>query len=321
MTTPDLRLGIDLGGSKIEVLAMDRAGQTLIRNRVPTPKDDYEAILSAITQLILSTEKELSARGSVGIGIPGSLSKATGKVKNANTTCLIGRDLKGDLEARLARPVRVANDANCFTLSEASDGAAASASSVFGVILGTGVGGGLVVNRSIIGGVNSIAGEWGHNPLPWPTYRDTPQQPCYCGQHGCIETYLSGPGMAEQARLQHGVNLQANELLNLHPSPFENRAHFALCASKDSTLTESERVYAEYIDRLARGLATVINLFDPDVIVLGGGVSNVDGLYEDVPKRWGKYVFSDQVETQLLQNQHGDSSGVRGAAWLWGDTP
>ena len=267
------RIGIDLGGTKIEALALDAAGRQTFRKRVPTPRGDYDATLKTIASLVAE-----AGEGSVGVGIPGALSHATGLVKNANSTWLIGKPLKQDLERALGREVRIANDANCFALSEAADGAAAGAEVVFGVILGTGVGGGLVVRGRIVEGANSIAGEWGHNPLPLPRAEDMPLRPCYCGRAGCIETYLSGPALERDG---------------------------------------GEPALDLYCERLARALAGVINLLDPDVIVLGGGVSNIARLYDQVPKLWPRYVFSDQIATRLLPPKHGDSSGVRGAAWLW----
>ena len=271
-----MRIGIDLGGTKIELLALDAAGREIFRKRVPTPQEDYEATVRAVSDLVLAFESVSKGTATVGIGIPGALSRVTGRVKNANSTCLIGRDLKGDLEKALDREVRIANDANCFALSEAVDGAGKGAEVVFGVILGTGVGAGIVVRGEVLTGPNAIAGEWGHNPLPLPRKEDLPLPDCYCGRKGCIEAYLSGPSLAKD-----GENLD------------------------------------RYEERLARALAGVINILDPDVIVLGGGISNIERLYANVPVLWQPYVFSDQVATRLAKNEHGDSSGVRGAAWLW----
>jgi len=276
---PSRRIGIDLGGTKIELLALDESGAEVFRKRVPTPKTGYEATLHAIASLVREAESALGAPGSVGIGIPGALSRATGLVKNANSTYLIGKPLKQDLEKALAREVRVANDANCFALSEAVDGAGAGAEVVFGVILGTGVGGGIVVRGEVLTGPNAIAGEWGHNPLPLPAGPDLPLRTCYCGRSGCIETYLSGPALERDG---------------------------------------GDAALGRYEERLARALAGVINILDPNVIVLGGGVSKVTRLYWNVPTLWQKYVFSDRVDTRLLPPKHGDASGVRGAAWLWG---
>jgi len=279
-----VRIGIDLGGTKIEGIALDHRGRELARRRVATPQGDYAGTVDAIAALVRAIESVAGQRGSVGIGIPGALSRVTGLVKNANSTCLIGRPLQGDLEAALARPVRLANDANCFALSEAVDGAGRDAHVVFGVILGTGVGGGIVVDGRVVEGANAIAGEWGHNPLPLPDAGDLPLRPCYCGRAGCIETYLSGPALERDG----GV--------------------------------ASEAACVRYEARLARALAGVINVLDPDVIVLGGGVSNVERWYANVPALWRAHVFSDHVATRLAKHVHGDSSGVRGAAWLWEGT-
>lgn len=291
-----VRLGIDLGGSKIEILAL-RDGQEVLRRRCPTPQGDYAATLTAICSLVDECEGHLGVRGSLGIGIPGTRSPDHGRIKNANSTCLIGQDLVGDLEKRLQRPIRLANDADCFALSEASDGAGAGANSVFGVILGTGVGGGIVIHGRLLGGPNAIAGEWGHNPLPWRRADDGTAQRCYCGQLDCIETFLSGPGWAHRSQL----GLDASAL-----------AHAATQGQAPAL-----QALNTYADQLARGLASVINVLDPEVIVLGGGLSNISALYQLVPPRLSQYVFSDQVNTRLLPARHGDSSGVRGAAWLW----
>jgi len=293
-----MRLGIDLGGTKIEIVALGEDGAELLRRRMPTPRDDYPATLAAIAGLVEHAERELGRRGSLGVGIPGAESRAGGLVKNANSTWLIGRPLRQDLQALLRREVRLANDANCFALSEAVDGAAAGAELAFGVILGTGVGGGIVLRGKVLVGANSIAGEWGHNRLPgdeayWP--------PCYCGRSGCVETFLSGPGMRLD-HLRHGGE-------SLEPAQIAARAA-ADDARCDATLRR-------YETRLARALAAVINILDPDAIVLGGGVSNIDRLYANVPALWAAHVFSDSVATPLLKSRHGDASGVRGAAWLW----
>lgn len=295
-----MRIGIDLGGSKIEIICLNPAGETLLRRRVATPAGDYQATLQAITALIRQSEDELGQQGSVGIGIPGAISPHSGLVKNANSTCLIGQPLHQDLQQQLQRPVRISNDANCFTVSEASDGAAAGAHSVFGVILGTGVGGGIVMNGQPVDGPNAIAGEWGHNPLPWPQ-GDEQGSDCYCGRFGCIETWLSGPGFVRDHHSRGGVARSAQEIMQ----QVEQGAPLARASIQ------------RYEQRLARALASVINILDPEVIVLGGGMSNIGRLYEQVPKLWGEFVFSDHVATRLVQNQHGDSSGVRGAAWLW----
>ena len=288
------RIGIDLGGTKIEALVLDDEGREVFRRRVPAPRAAYEATLAAVAALV----REAGA-GTIGIGIPGALSPASGLVKNANSTQLIGHPLKQDLEHALGREVRIANDANCFALSEAVDGAGAGAEVVFGVILGTGVGGGVVVRGEVLTGPNAIAGEWGHNPLPLPVAGDLPLPACYCGRAGCIETYLSGPALARDHEIATGERLAPEEIVG---------------RGADATL-------ARYEERLARALGSVINLIDPDVVVLGGGLSNVRRLYDNVPRIWGRYIFSDLVATRLLPPVHGDASGVRGAAWLWGGPP
>ena len=285
-----MRIGIDLGGTKIEAIALE-GSRELARRRVPTPRGDYEATVSAVASLIRQI-----GDGTVGIGIPGALSRVSGLVKNANSTWLIEQPLKRDLEQAIGREVRLENDANCFALSEAVDGAGAGAEVVFGVILGTGVGGGIVAHGKLLTGPNAIAGEWGHNPLPAPGPEDLPLPACYCGRAGCIETYLSGPGLSADHLKFTGENLGAEEIVA--------RRGESLC---------------RYEARLARALASVINVLDPDVIVLGGGLSNVERLYTEVPRLWAKHVFSDHVATRLARNAHGDSSGVRGAAWLWNE--
>ncbi len=297
-----MRIGIDLGGTKIEIIALGDDGRTLARRRVATPQGDYARTLEAVVGLVAAVEGELGRRGTVGVGTPGALSRHSGLIKNANSTCLIGQPLKRDLEALLGRALRVANDANCFALSEAADGAAAGAGVVFGVILGTGVGGGVVVNGQVLDGANAIAGEWGHNPLPLPDGDDLPLPACYCGRAGCVETYLSGPGMAADHARRNGL------------APTTPEAIVAGALAGDAACEITLQLYEA---RLARALAGVINLLDPDVIVLGGGLSNLARLYTQVPRRWGAHVFSDQVETRLVRALHGDSSGVRGAAWLW----
>ncbi len=297
-----MRIGIDLGGTKIEAIVLDDKGVERARRRVPTPAADYHAVVTAITGLVRDVERDLKISGSsVGIGTPGAISPATGFVKNSNTTCLIGMPLDSDLTKALGRPVRLANDANCFALSEAIDGAAAGASVVFGVILGTGTGGGVVVNGQVLTGANAIAGEWGHNPLPWPTDQERPGHRCYCGKSGCIETFVSGPGLARDYEMVNGKAASAEQIVQL-----------ALAGDGGAVAT-----LARYEDRLARALASIINVLDPNIIVLGGGVSNVERLYTNVPRLWGTYVFSDSVATQLVRAKYGDSSGVRGAAWLW----
>ncbi len=299
------RLGIDLGGTKIEIIALDDAGLVKLRERVPTPRGDYAATLETVAALVAKAEQSLRAECSVGVGIPGALSRVTGRVKNANSTWLIGKPLQQDLERLLRREVRLANDANCFALSEAVDGAGQGADVVFGVILGTGVGGGLVVRRRVLTGCNAIAGEWGHNPLPLPSAEDLPLPACYCGRVGCIESYLSGPGLSAD---HHKLTQQT-----------KNATEIAAEASRNdpSCVATLER----YERRLARALGGVINVLDPDIIVLGGGLSNVDRLYERIPQLWAAHVFSDRVDTRLARHRHGDSSGVRGAAWLWDREP
>ncbi len=307
-----MRLGIDLGGSKIEIIALDDEGRELLRERVATPQGDYHGTLAAIRGLVDGAEHLLGRRGSVGIGIPGTISHATGLVKNANSTCLIGQPLLGDLQRLLGRQVRLANDANCFALSEAVDGAGSGATTVFGVILGTGVGGGIVVGGRVVEGANGIAGEWGHNPMPRNPHsamavsdradsQGEMEPLCYCGRRGCVETYLSGPGMAADHLRATGSALTPEEIV-------------ARARTGDHAC---EAALQRYEERLAHALAQVINVLDPDVIVLGGGLSNLDRLYESVPRHWGSAIFSDTVVTRLLKHRHGDSSGVRGAAALW----
>ncbi len=295
------RIGVDLGGTKIEAIVLAADGRELARRRVATPVGDYEGTLDAVAKLVLDAERDLGEQGTVGIGTPGSISSATGRLKNSNSVCLIDRPIREDLERRLGREVRLENDANCFALSETVDGAAAGARVVFGVILGTGVGGGIVVNGAVIGGANSIAGEWGHNPLPWQGTDDTPAPRCYCGREGCVETWLSGPGLSRDYALHGG----------LAASPG------AIAAAAEAGDVVAEAALSRYEARLARSLGVVINILDPDVIVLGGGVSNLDRLYLNVPQLWGEHIFSDTVATRLVKHRHGDSSGVRGAAWLW----
>lgn len=296
-----MRIGIDLGGTKIEGIALGPDGTERARKRVPSPRNDYAATITAIRDLVALLEAEAGTQGSVGIGMPGAISPATRLVKNANSTWLNGQPFHADIEAALARPVRLANDADCFALSEATDGAGAGAPSVFGVILGTGVGGGIVVNGRLLSGPNAIAGEWGHNSLPFVLPDEMPGPDCYCGKKGCIESWLSGPGFAADYMLDTREALSPEGIVAAAQAG--NRpARFAL---------------RRYADRLARALAHIINILDPHVIVLGGGMSNIDALYDEVPARWGAYIFSDTVATRLARHQHGDSSGVRGAAWLW----
>mgnify|MGYP001765374230 CR=1 FL=1 len=296
-----MRIGVDLGGSKIEAIALGSEGVELDRRRVATPPGSYEGTLRAIRDLVEGVESDLGERGTVGICTPGAISPATGLLKNSNSVCLNGRPILRDLEALLDRPLRLANDADCFALSEAMDGAARSAPVVFGVILGTGVGGGIVVQGRIVHGPNAIAGEWGHNPLPGPEPGEWPGPPCYCGRTGCIETFLSGPGLARDHAEATGETIAAPEI----------------AARAAAGVPSAEASLARYEERLARALASVINVLDPHVIVLGGGMSNVARLYESVPRLWTRSVFSDRVDTRLVPPIHGDSSGVRGAAFLW----
>ncbi len=298
-----MRLGIDIGGTKIEAAALDAEGSILLRRRLPTPAGDYERTVATVKTLVDGIEAALGAAESVGIGIPGMLSPASGLVKNANSTCLIGRPFDRDLAAALGRPVRLANDANCFALSEAVDGAAAGARVVFGVILGTGVGGGIIVDRKVLTGPNAIAGEWGHSPLPWPGDDERPGAACYCGKRGCTETFLNGAGLSRAYAAAGGPETDAG----------------TIAARAESGEGAARMALAGYVDRLARALATVINLLDPEVIVLGGGLGQIAALYREVPARWGRYVFSDTVVTKLVPPRWGDSSGVRGAAWLWSE--
>ena len=296
-----MRIGVDLGGTKIEAVAIGADGQEIGRHRVPTPAGDYDGTVHAIADLVERLERDIGVRGSVGVGIPGALSVATGLVKGANSTCLIGRPLDKDLSAALDRPVRLANDANCFALSEAKDGAGAGARVVFGAILGTGVGGGIVIQGELLTGANAITGEWGHNPLPAPRAGESPGPDCYCGRRGCIEGFLSGPGFAEDHERHGGNRLAPAEIVALAK---------AGCDGAQASVTR-------YEERLARALGSVINVVDPDVIILGGGMSNMASLYQNVPGLWSAYVFSDRVDITLARPRHGDSSGVRGAAWLW----
>ncbi len=298
-----LALGIDLGGTKIEIIALDPSGAVLLRRRQPSPRGSVAATLAAIKQLVAEAEAELGATGTVGFGTPGAISPATGLLKNSNSTWLNGHPLDRLLAETLDRPIAIANDADCLTLSEATDGAAAGARSAFGVIIGTGVGGGIVIDGRPLAGPNAIAGEWGHNPLPWPADDERPGPACYCGLHGCIETWLCGPGLAADGLRMTGLERDPPALL-------------AAAADGDES---AEAVLRRYEDRLARGLATVINLLDPEVVVLGGGLSQMARLYEALPRLWPRYVFSDVVRTRLVPPMHGDSSGVRGAAWLGRD--
>ncbi len=297
-----MRLGVDLGGTKIEILALENGGGELLRERVPTPRESYEEIVRAIAGLVQAVESKLGRKGSLGIAIPGCISRVTGLVKNANSTNLIGHPLDKDLEAALSRSVRVENDANCFALSEAADGAAAGAETVFGIIAGTGVGGGVCVGRKVLTGAHSIAGEWGHNPLPSPDKHEIEHAPlCYCGKRGCIETWCSGPALSTRYYKRTGRNLALPEIVD------------AARRGEDAALTTLESFY----DRFARAIAGVVNILDPDVVVLGGGVSNIDELYTELPARVAGYAFTPEGPTKIVKNIHGDSSGVRGAAWLW----
>ncbi len=301
-----MRIGVDLGGTKIEAIALDQNGEILARQRVATPVGDYTATLRAMTELVLSLEQILGQNGSVGIATPGAIAPDTNRLKNANSVCLNGQPLQADLQTALQRSVRLANDADCFALSEATDGAAAGASVVFGVIIGTGTGGGVVINGQLLRGVNAIAGEWGHNPLPWPKAEELPGPECYCGKRGCIETFLSGPGLA---RDYAAVTSESQDVVQI-------------VALAEAGNVAAEASLQRYEQRMARALAAVINLLDPEVIVLGGGLSNIARLYQTVPALWGEFVFSAgarnaPVHTRLVPPKHGDSSGVRGAAWLW----
>ena len=296
-----IKIGIDLGGTKIECIALSETGDELTRHRVETPQGDYQATLQSIVELIDQAEEVCAEKGSIGICTPGSLSPVTGLMRNSNSVCMNGKPVLTDLQDLLVRDVRIANDANCFALSEATDGAAKDAGIVFGVIIGTGTGAGVVIDKKVLIGKNSIAGEWGHNPLPWPNGIELPGPECYCGKNGCIETWLSGPGIV------HDHEIHNNEIVDAET--LDNRARFG---GFDAIET-----FQRYEDRMARSLAHVINILDPDAIVLGGGMGNIKRLYVNVPELWGQYVFSDVVNTKLLAPVHGDSSGVRGAAWLW----
>jgi fructokinase len=300
-----LRIGVDVGGTKIAAVVLGPDGALRWAQRVPTPRDDYDGTIAAIAGLVSDAERAVGSRCSVGLGIPGAISPATGLIKNANSTWLNQRPFAQDLTARLGRDVRLANDANCLAVSEATDGAAAGAEVVFGVILGTGCGGGVVVRGQVITGPNAIAGEWGHNPLPWPDDDERPGPPCYCGKHGCLETFLSGPGLSADYARRGGDAIRSESIIE--------RAAAGEALASD--------VVETWERRLARALAVVINILDPDVIVVGGGLSRVARLYEHVPAFWGAWVFSDTVRTALRPAAFGDASGVRGAAWLWNRTP
>ena len=296
-----MKIGIDLGGTKIEGIALSASGEELCRHRVTTPQGDYRGTLDAIENLITHIETQIKQTASIGIGTPGALSPATGLMRNSNSVCMNGKPVLDDLQTLLNCEVRMANDANCFALSEATDGAAKDAAVVFGVIVGTGTGAGIVIDKKVLVGPNAIAGEWGHNPLPWPDDSELSGPDCYCGKNGCIETWLSGPGIKRDHEIYNNEFLDAEML--------DSKARFG-----DFDAIET---FERYEDRMARSLASVINILDPDVIVLGGGMGNIKRLYENVPRVWGEYVFSDVVNTKLVAPVHGDSSGVRGAAWLW----
>jgi len=298
---PDFRIGVDLGGTKIEVVALGEDGSELHRARVPTPKGDAADVVGAVAELVRGTERTLGGHGSVGVGTPGALSPTTGLLRNSNTLVLNGRPLDRELSAALEREVRIANDANCFALSEAVDGAGRDARVVFGVIVGTGTGGGVVVDKRALIGLHAIAGEWGHTPLPWREPDELPGRACFCGRRGCVETFLSGPALARDHLEREGAQASASEI--------------AAAAADGEPRAAS--TLARYADRMARALSVVIDILDPDVIVLGGGLSRIDALYHEVPARLGRYVFADRVFTPVRRALHGDSSGVRGAAWLW----
>ena len=297
-----MRLGIDLGGTKTEIVALDDRGGELVRRRVATPKGAYDEIIRAMGDLVLGVESQLGARGTVGVAIPGTISPLTGLVKNANATRLIGHPLDKDLGAALKREVRVANDANCFALSEATDGAAAGRDIVFGIIAGTGVGGGVCIGGRVLTGAHAIAGEWGHNPLPAPRGDEATAPPqCYCGRRGCIESWCSGLALEARFMQRTGREMIAADI-----------ARAALRGDADAA-----QLIEDFLDRFARAIATLVNILDPDAIVIGGGLSNMDILYEELPARVERYAFSPQGQSAILKNRHGDSSGVRGAAWLW----
>jgi len=297
----NIRTGIDLGGTKIEIVALDSGDNPIYQKRIATPQGDYQATLTAIKDLVFYMEADLQQKTSIGIGTPGAISQTTGRLKNSNSTCLNKQNIQQDLESLLKRPIRLSNDANCFTLSESCDGAAAHYNNVFGVIIGTGTGAGIVIEQKIINGANQIAGEWGHNPLPWPKNSELSQTTCYCGKNGCIETFLSGPGLQADYFRATEQNLNSKEIV--------------IAANQGDQ--ESEHCLQRYEERMARALAHVINILDPEIIVLGGGMSNIERLYINVPQRWSDYVFSDQVLTKLVPAKFGDASGVRGAARLW----
>ena len=296
-----LRIGLDIGGTKTELVALDAGGRERLRRRSPTPHRSYEDALQGLAELVRGAERELGETGSVGVGLPGAISPRTGQVKNAYATPYDGRPLKSDLELLLGRELRFENDANCFALSEAVDGAGRGCRAVFGAILGTGAGGGIVIDGRIVAGANAIGGEWGHNPLPWMEPGEYPGPVCYCGRNGCIERFVSGSALAADHERAAGERLE--------PATIAARA-----AAGDEACA---RTLDRYEARLARALAHVINLVDPEIIVLGGGLSRIDRIYDGVPRAWGEFVYSDSVATRLVRAAHGDASGVRGAAWLW----
>jgi len=298
-----LRIGIDLGGTKIELVALDKGGDVIWRERVPTPSGDYNAMIGAMRDLVIRAEEKLAQCGSVGVAIPGTISARTGLVKNANSTKLIGHPLDKDLAAAIGRQVRVANDANCFALSEATDGAGRGAHIVFGIIAGTGVGGGVAIGGRVLVGANAIAGEWGHNPLPSPSHAEIPGPVCYCGKRGCIESWISGPALARQFAEATGRTLIATDIAD--------------AASNGDVAAQA--IMETFYDRFARAIASIVNVLDPDAVVIGGGLSKIDALYRELPGRIMGYAFTPEGPTRVLKNVHGDSSGVRGAAWLWPD--
>lgn len=295
-----IRIGIDWGGTKLEVIALDKTGASLIRERIKTPRDDYDACIKAVVDLVNMAEARTGQTGTVGIGIPGTLSPLTGLVKNANSTWMNGKPLMSDIENALSRPLRIQNDANCFAVSEAIDGAGAGKSLVVGIILGTGCGAGIALDGKALVGAQGIAGEFGHTPLPFMSKEEFPGNSCWCGRRGCLETYISGTGLQRDYETKTGM-----------PTPFD--AHDIIAFDDEI----SRDTYHAYVDRLARGLSTLVNIIDPDVLILGGGMSNIDALYQDLPPLLARHVFSDYVTTKIVKARHGDSSGVRGAAWLW----
>jgi fructokinase len=314
-----MRIGVDVGGTKIEAIALD-GERVLARRRIPAPRDDYHATLCAVRDLVAAVAQETAESGTVGVGIPGTISAETGLVKNANSVWLIGKPFDRDLARALGQDVRVANDANCFALSEATDGAGRGVRAVFGVIIGTGTGGGIVFDGRVLEGRHRIAGEWGHNPLPWPEPAELPGPPCYCGRCGCIETFLSGSALARTyASLveEQGRDAARGDGVPASGATGAGRGAAEVAARAGAGEAAANSALQIYEGRMARALASVINIVDPDIIVLGGGLSNIEQLYRNVPARWGPYVFTDHADTPLVKAAHGDASGVRGAAWLW----